>query len=51
MSLRIADDIVNTVGALHQLSRRIARHDPDLGKQLRTALNSVGLNELAYRTA
>jgi four helix bundle protein len=29
---------------LHQLSRVIARRDPDLSKQMRRALNSVGLN-------
>lgn len=44
MQLRIADDIVQTVGTLHQLSRVIARQDPDLSKQLRRALNSIGLN-------
>ncbi|MDX2087898.1 MAG: four helix bundle protein, partial [Kofleriaceae bacterium] len=44
MQLRIADDIVQTVGALHQLSRVIARQDADLSKQLRSALNSIGLN-------
>ena len=44
MQLRIAEDIVQTVGALHQLSRVIARHDPDLSKQMRAALNSIGLN-------
>ena len=44
MQLRIADDIVQTIGALHQLSRVIARQDQDLSKQMRRALNSVGLN-------
>ena len=44
MQLRILDDIVQTVGALHQLARVIARQDPDLSKQLKKALNSVGLN-------
>ena len=44
MQLRIADDIVHTVGELHQLARVIARQDPDLSKQMRRALNSVGLN-------
>ena len=44
MPLRIADDIVHTIGTLHQLSRVIARQDPDLSKQMRRALNSVGLN-------
>jgi len=44
MPLRIADDIVQTIGALHQLSRVIARQDPDLSRQMRRALNSIGLN-------
>jgi four helix bundle protein len=44
MQLRIADDIVHTVGTLHQLARVIARQDADLSKQMRRALNSVGLN-------
>jgi four helix bundle protein len=29
---------------IHRLSRIIARHDPDLSKQMRRAINSVGLN-------
>jgi four helix bundle protein len=44
MQLRILEDIVLTVGHLHQLARVIARQDPDLSRQLRRALNSVGLN-------
>jgi four helix bundle protein len=44
MQLRIAHDIVQTIGALHQLSRVVARQDPDLSKQMRRALNSIGLN-------
>jgi four helix bundle protein len=44
MKLRILDDIVNTVGRIHRLCRILARHDPDLGKQLRRAVNSLGLN-------
>ena len=44
MQLRIADDIVHTIGALHRISRVIARQDPDLSKQMRRALNSIGLN-------
>jgi four helix bundle protein len=44
MQLRILDDIVLTAGTLHQLSRVIARQDPELSKQMRKALNSVGLN-------
>jgi len=41
MQLRIADDIVHTIGALHQLSRVIARQDPDLRKQMRRALTQL----------
>jgi four helix bundle protein len=44
MKLRILDDIVEAVGAVHRICRVIARHDPDLAKQLRRAVNSVGLN-------
>ena len=44
MKLRIVDDIVLTVGTIHQLCRVVARHDPDLSKQLKRAINSVGLN-------
>jgi four helix bundle protein len=44
MQLRILDDIVLSVGTVHQLCRIIARQDPDLGKQLKRAVNSVGLN-------
>jgi four helix bundle protein len=44
MQLRIVDDIVQTVGTIHGLCRVIARHDPDLCKQLKRAVNSVGLN-------
>ncbi len=44
MQLRIVDDIVQTVGTIHQLCRVIGRHDPDLCKQLKRAINSVGLN-------
>lgn len=44
MKLRILDQIVETVGTIHRLCRIIARHDPDLSKQLKRAINSVGLN-------
>ncbi len=44
MPLRIEDDIVKTVGTLHQLARAITRHDPDLSKQMRKAASSIGLN-------
>lgn len=44
MKLRIVDDIVQTVGNIHQICRLVARHDPDLGKQIKRAINSVGLN-------
>jgi four helix bundle protein len=44
MRLRILDDIVETVGRIHRLCRVVARHDADLSKQIRRAINSVGLN-------
>ena len=44
MSLHILDDIVETVGRIHRLCRVVARHDPDLSKQIKRAINSVGLN-------
>jgi len=44
MKLRILDDIVEAVGAVHRLSRVIGRHDSDLAKQMRRAVTSVGLN-------
>ena len=44
MKLRILDNIVNTVGRIRRLCRILARHDPDLCKQLRRAINSLGLN-------
>ena len=42
--LRIVDEIVETVGRIHRMSRIVARHDPVLSKQMRRAINSVGLN-------
>lgn len=44
MQLRILDDIVATVGRIHRLCRKVARHDPSLAKQVREAANSVALN-------
>ena len=44
MQLRILDDIVHTVGTIHQLCSLISRRDPDLSKQMKRAINSVGLN-------
>ena len=44
MQLRIVDDIVQTVATVHGLCRVIARQDADLSKQLKRAINSVGLN-------
>jgi four helix bundle protein len=42
--LRILDQIVETVGSVHDQCRVIARQDPDLSKQIRRAVSSVGLN-------
>ena len=44
MSLRILDDIVQTVGIVHRLCLVIARRDPDLSRQMKRAINSVGLD-------
>ena len=44
MKLRIAEDIVAIVGHVHRLSRIVSRQDPDLGRQIRRAIDSVGLN-------
>jgi len=44
MKLHILDDIVQAVGVVHQLCGVIARKDPDLSKQVKRAINSVGLN-------
>jgi four helix bundle protein len=38
------DEIVDVVGRVHRLAREVGRHDGDLGKQLRTAATSLGLN-------
>ena len=44
MQLAIVDHIVTTTGSIHGLCRVVARHDPDLSKQMKRAINSVGLN-------
>jgi len=44
MKMRILDDIVEAVGAVHRLSRVVGRLDPDLARQMRRAVNSIGLN-------
>ncbi|MBX3222115.1 MAG: four helix bundle protein [Labilithrix sp.] len=44
MSLRILDDIVHTVGVVHRHCIVIARQDSDLSRQMKRAINSVGLN-------
>jgi four helix bundle protein len=44
MQLRIVEDIVQTVGNVHVLCRLISRQDPDLSRQIKRAINSVGLN-------
>lgn len=44
MSLRILDEIVLTVGNVHRLCLVISRQDPDLSRQIRRAISSVGLN-------
>lgn len=44
MQLRVVEDILQTIGTVHTLCRVVARHDADLSKQLRRAVNSLGLN-------
>ena len=44
MKLRILDDLVDTIGRIHRLSRTVARQDAALAKQIREASSSVGLN-------
>ncbi|MBX3192583.1 MAG: four helix bundle protein [Labilithrix sp.] len=44
MQLRILVDIVSAVGTVHEVCRVVARHDPDLARQLKRAVSSVGLN-------
>ena len=44
MQLRIVEDIVQTIGTIHGLCRVIGRQDPDLSRQMKRAINSVGLN-------
>jgi len=44
MALHVLDDIVSTVGTIHGLCAVISRQDPDLGRQVKRAINSVGLN-------
>lgn len=44
MKLRITDDIIATIGTVHRLCAVISRRDPDLAKQLRRAVSSIGLN-------
>ncbi len=46
MKLRITDEIIETTGTIHRLCKVIARQDADLSKQLRRAINSLGLNSL-----
>ena len=44
MKLQITDDIIDTIGTIHRLCAIISRRDPDLAKQIRRAINSLGLN-------
>lgn len=44
MKLRILADLVETIGRIHRLSRKVARQDAALAKQIREASSSVGLN-------
>ena len=44
MRLRILDDMVEMVGRVHGLAKRVTRHDKDLANQMRRSATSVGLN-------
>ena len=44
MELRIVDEIVEMVGRVHGLARRVGRQDADLAKQMKRSSASVGLN-------
>jgi four helix bundle protein len=44
MKLRVIDEIVETVGEIHGVCRVVARQDPDLCRQMKRAVSSVGLN-------
>jgi four helix bundle protein len=43
-TLRVLDDIVDTIASVHRLCRSVARHDADLSRQIKRAINSLGLN-------
>jgi hypothetical protein len=44
VQLRVVEDIIQIVGIIHGLCRVISRQDPDLSKQMKRAINSLGLN-------
>src|SRR5687767_14591584 len=44
MKLRITDQILESIGATHRLCAVISRRDADLARQIRRAVNSLGLN-------
>jgi len=44
MKFRLTDDIISAIGTTHGLCALISRRDADLAKQIRRAVNSLGLN-------
>ncbi|MBN2191571.1 MAG: hypothetical protein JW751_02045 [Polyangiaceae bacterium] len=44
MHLRIVEPLAQTIGIIHGLCRVIARQDPDLSRQMKRAVHSLGLN-------
>ncbi len=44
MQLQIIDFTIDTVARVHRHCRVIARHDPDLARQLRKSSSSIALN-------
>ncbi len=44
MKLVVIERIIESVGVIHGLCRAVSRQDPDLSRQIKRAINSVGLN-------
>jgi four helix bundle protein len=44
MALKIYQDCIRLITNLRPVVREVARHDPDLARQMRRALSSVALN-------
>jgi four helix bundle protein len=42
--MKIIDTLVEMVALVHGLARKVARHDPDLARQMRRSSSSAALN-------